>query len=206
MLFLILYVIFEFSGVITLENVREAVLYFGTMAGGVIILLLASDIVTPVPSSVLMVLAGSLYGFIPGALIGFAGSVSASVAGFVLARTQKSKILQVIKKGDDKAMNRWFVRWGEGILILSRPVPMVAEAMSVFAGSTDISFKRFFSLISVGTAPMVIFYSYSGSIFQNVHEWSLPLVLGVGIPGALWLLLHLKMKRGHVNNPGKSTN
>lgn len=194
MLFLLLYFIFEWSGVLTLQKTKEYVQSSGPFAGLLITLLLVSDLITPVPSSVLMTLAGSLYGTLWGTVIG-SGSLLSSIMGFfVTRRFGKHKALKLIDQKEIHSMNKWFHRWGEGILILSRMIPMLTETMSCFAGFTRISFKRFLLLISVGTVPVAIFYSYFGNKAQSVSEWSLPLTAGVAVPGIIWILLHLKMR------------
>ncbi|MFO7967403.1 MAG: VTT domain-containing protein [Archaeoglobaceae archaeon] len=163
------------------------------LAGLVIILLLISDLVTPVPSSVLMTLAGSLYGVFWGTVIGSSGSLLASITGFYLVRKLgEGRLRSLITEEEIISMNDWFHHWGEGIVIISRMVPIVAETMSCFAGLTSISFKRFLVLLLLGTTPISFYYSYFGSRSQTVSEWSLPLVLGVTIPGALWIALHLE--------------
>ncbi|MFP4558764.1 MAG: hypothetical protein ACLFO6_04640, partial [Archaeoglobaceae archaeon] len=59
----------------------------------------------------------------------------------------------------------------------------------------------FLLLILIGTIPITIFYSYFGSRAQSVSEWSLPLTVGVVIPGILWILLHFKMRHEEYVQP-----
>jgi 3-dehydroquinate synthase len=193
--FLMIFIIFELSGLLTLEDAKDWVISFDSLAGLVIILMLIIDLVIPVPSSVLMTLAGSLYGFFWGVLIGTLGSLLASITGFCLTRyIGKRKALTFIDESEQKSMNKWFTQWGEGILILSRMVPMLTETMSCFAGLTGISFSRFLSIIIIGTIPVTVYYSYFGSHLHSVSEWSFPLAVGVIIPGILWIFLHKKVK------------
>ncbi|WP_292486629.1 TVP38/TMEM64 family protein [Methanohalobium sp.] len=193
--FLMIFIIFELSGLLTLEDAKNWVLSFDSLAGLVIILMLIIDLVIPVPSSVLMTLAGSLYGFFWGVLIGTLGSLLASITGFCLTRyIRKRKALTFIDESEQKSMNKWFTQWGEGILILSRMVPMLTETMSCFAGLTGISFLRFLVIIIIGTIPVTVYYSYFGSHLHSVSEWSFPLAAGVIIPGILWIFLHKKIK------------
>jgi len=194
LIFLFLFAIFEFGGLISLESTREQVLSAGPLAGVVILVLLASDLIAPLPSSVLMTLAGSLYGTLGGALVSLTGSLAASLLGFYISRTQKERVKRIISREEERSMEMWFRRWGEGVLILSRMVPIVTETMSTFAGLTRISFPRFLALILIGTLPVSLYYSYFGSRAQSVSEWSLPLVAGVSVPGMVWIMLHFRMK------------
>lgn len=164
------------------------------MAGFIIILLLVGDLLMSVPSSILMTLAGSVYGTVIGTVVGSVGSLLSSIIGFVVCRRFGGSITRrLISEKEIETMNKWFRRWGEGILILSRMLSMLPETMSCFAGLTRISFLRFRVLITIGTVPMAFFYSYFGSRSQTLADWSIPLILGVVVPGILWILLHLKM-------------
>ncbi len=192
-IFLVSFLIFELTGILTLETAKTIVMGSGPLAGLMIIFLLTIDLILPVPSSVLMIMAGSFYGTIVGAVIGTIGSLTASVIGFFIARKISPRIL--LSKKQTQAMNNWFSRWGEGILIISRMIPIVTETMATFAGLTKISFRRFLILASVGTIPTAFYYSYFGSISKSVSEWSLPLIAGITIPGLLWIILHLKANR-----------
>ncbi len=199
--FLLLYMVFEWSGVLTLQNTKDYIQSSGPLAGVIIALLLVSDLITPVPSSVLMTLAGSIYGILWGTIIGSSGSLLSSVIGFFITRKLGKHRLRLIDSAEVDSMDRWFLRWGEGILILSRMVPMLTETMSCFAGLTRIPVRRFLLLILIGTIPITIFYSYFGSRAQSVSEWSLPLTIGVMIPGILWILLHFKMRHEEYVQP-----
>jgi len=190
--FSLLFIFFQISGIFTLEKSKAIVEATGSLAGVMIFLLLVSDLVTPVPSSILMTLAGNLYGPLWGTLLNTCASLLASVIGFMLCRyLARIKTRKFISEENEQSMNRWFHTWGEGILVLSRMLPMVTETMSCFAGLTSITFKRFFIFIFVGTLPISFFYAYFGSKATSIGEWSFPLIIGVLVPGLLWIVIQL---------------
>lgn len=192
--FLLIYVILELSGLLTVEDVKEILNQSGSYSGLIIIGLLTSDLVLPIPSSVVMTFSGLFYGFLAGALISTIGSLTGSITGFIIFRKKgQSFTKKLIDMDEQKSMNNWFNSYGEGILIISRMIPMLAETMACFAGLTKISFKRFLLFIAVGTIPISLYYSYFGSHLKTVSEWSLPLAIGIIIPGIIWIILKKKI-------------
>jgi uncharacterized membrane protein YdjX (TVP38/TMEM64 family) len=187
-IFLFLFIIFEVSGLITLEKIRYFVMGSGASAAAIIIFLLVIDLILPMPSTVLMTFSGAFYGFYLGTLINITGSLLASMAGFAITR-KLGKARLFLDKTDERAMDEWFVKWGEGILILSKMVPIVSETMACFAGLTGISGRKFIVLSLLGIVPVSAYYAYFGSISQNFSEWLLPLFFGIAIPVIIWSIL-----------------
>ncbi|MCQ6963478.1 TVP38/TMEM64 family protein [Methanolobus chelungpuianus] len=187
-MFLFLFIVFEVSGVITLEKIRYFVMGSGAFAAAIIIFFLIVDLILPMPSTVLMTLSGAFYGFYSGTLINITGSLLASLTGFAITR-KLGKTKLFLDRTEERAMDEWFVKWGEGILILSKTVPIVSETMACFAGLTKISGKRFIALSLLGIIPVSAYYAYFGSISRNFSEWLLPLFFGIAIPTTIWSIL-----------------
>lgn len=195
--FTIIFVLFETIGLVTIDDMINWIKSSGQMAGLVIFLLLLIDIIIPVPSSVLIMFAGSIYGIFLGTFIGFTGSLGASFAGFFIMRRLREsvgkKLVGIEELGN---MNIWFHKWGEIGLVLSRMIPMVTETMSFLAGLSKITWKRFFALTSFGALPMSIYYVYVGSISKSSVEWLTYLIIGFIIPATFWMIFqHFTQKK-----------
>jgi uncharacterized membrane protein YdjX (TVP38/TMEM64 family) len=192
-LFLGLFLFFEYSGILSLSDTEKIIYNHKEYAGIIIILILISDIITPIPSSIVMTISGNIYGFFWGAIISYIGAVLSALLGFLLFRNYgRKKTLHILGKKEYASMNKYFRVYGETIIIISRMFPMVTEVISCFAGLTKISIKRFFILVSLGTLPMVFYYAYFGSVAENASEWAMPLILGFLIPGVIWFFLSYK--------------
>lgn len=187
-MFFFLFIIFELSGLITLEKIIYFVMGSGAFAGTIIIFLLVIDLILPMPSTVLMTFSGAFYGFFIGTLINITGSLLASLSGFVITR-KLGKTRLFLDKAEKRAMEEWFVKWGEGILILSKMIPIVSETMACFAGLTRISVRKFIVLSLLGIIPVSVYYAYFGSTSQNFSEWLFPLFFGIAIPTIIWSIL-----------------
>ncbi|TGC09092.1 TVP38/TMEM64 family protein [Methanolobus halotolerans] len=187
-IFLFLFILFEVSGLITLERINSLVRESGSFAAVLIILFLIIDLILPMPSTVLMTFSGAFYGTFMGTLINITGSLLASLAGFVITR-KLGKRWSFLDNQEKQSMNEWFRKWGEGILILSKMIPIASETMACFAGLTRISLSHFIILSLIGIIPVSVYYAYFGSISESFSEWLLPLFFGIAIPIIVWSIL-----------------
>lgn len=193
-MFLFLFIVFEISGLITLEKINYLVMGSGAFAAFIIVFFLVIDLVLPMPSTVLMTFSGVFYGFFIGTLINITGSFLASLAGFVITRKLGGTRL-LIDATEKRSMDEWFIKWGEGILVLSKMVPIISETMACFAGLTSISGRKFIILSLLGIIPVSVYYAYVGSTSQNFSEWLLPLFFGIAIPILIWTILKRSIER-----------
>ena len=97
--------------------------------------LLASDVLLPVPSSLVSTTAGYLLGLAPGAAVSWLGMTAGALVGYFLG-TRPARALTQRLVGEDELQRaqRIHERYGDWALIASRSVPVLAEASVVFAG------------------------------------------------------------------------
>ena len=111
---------------------------------GLVVGLLATDIVLPVPSSAVSTVSGRALGFWPGAAASWLGMTLGAVAGFGLARAFGRPLALRLSGADD--LDRIDVaagRFGPLVLVLARPVPVMAEASVLLLGATRLPWGRF---------------------------------------------------------------
>jgi uncharacterized membrane protein YdjX (TVP38/TMEM64 family) len=116
--------------------------------------LLASDIALPVPSSLVSTAAGSLLGFAAGAAASWAGMCLGCVVGYRLGRAGRADVSRVRAARD---------RYGDWILVLFRPIPVLAEASVVMAGLARVPWPRFVLLTFSSNLAVSVAYAYLGS-------------------------------------------
>ena len=141
-------------------------------------LLLASDVVLPVPSSVLSTAAGLWWGLWQGALISTLGMQLGSWLGFWLG-ARATALRRWIGESEAARLHRAFARHGDWIVVTLRPVPVLAEASAVFAGFSRMSLSRFSVMSLAANACVSLFYAAAGAL------------LGRRAPGTGLLLLAL---------------
>ncbi len=165
-------VIGELPGDRWLSSTDEHAWLFGLAGAG----LLAADIVLPIPSSIVGTMLGARLGFWPGLLAIVAGTMTGQ--GFAYAAS------------------RWLLRSKEpGLptapsliaLFLSRPVPVLAEAMAFAAGAARVDFPQF--LLVAGAGNLL----YAGALAANGAALLPGSLLGPGlilpmlVPVVAWL-------------------
>ena len=123
--------------------------------------LLAGDIFLPVPSSILSTASGVLLGFLGGAATNVVGMTLGCSLGYRAGRVAANK-------ADDQMTGLW-TRYGEWTLILTRAVPVLAEAAVFFAGMTGMPFRRFMLLTTLANAGIGTLYAAVGAYAM---EWN----------------------------------
>ena len=160
----------------------------GTSGAVVIVALLALDVFLPVPSSVIMVLSGALFGTVAGGLLALVGSVAGEWLGFELVRRYgRPMAVTLIGEGDLTAFHRFFDRHGVMAIVVTRPLPIVMETISLVAGLSRMARGVFLSASVAGTAPIVFVYAYAGALSREVGSLVPAVVILTAVIGAGWL-------------------
>jgi uncharacterized membrane protein YdjX (TVP38/TMEM64 family) len=75
-----------------------------------------------------------------------------------------------------------FDRYGSWIILLSRPVPMLAETVSCLAGLSGMAPGRFAALSLAGTIPLSLVYAVVGANASDAQGLAVAVVVAVGLP------------------------
>ncbi len=164
----------------------------GKIAVGItVVALLVTDILLPIPSSIVMTLSGKFLGFVPGALAASLGAMCAAWIGFFSCRWGgKKAFLRLIGDKDVGRIRNWFDKYGVFAIILSRPVPMLTEILSCLAGLSQLSSRAFTLASLLGTIPICFVYAWFGSVSSGSNPW--PAVwISLVIPAIGWLCVRL---------------
>jgi len=150
----------------------------------VVVGLLAGDVLLPVPSSVVNTFAGKAMGFWAGAAAAWLGMTAGAVIGFALARLLGRPLALRLSAEDQlERIDALSARYGPGLLILARAVPVLAEASVLFFGTTGLPWRRFLVPVALGNLVIALGYAALG------HWVALPIAvpLALAIPAALFL-------------------
>jgi len=147
--------------------------------------LLVADLVLPVPATGVMAALGSVYGPIVGALVGAAGSVSAGLVGYGLARWGGRPLVRLIAdEAEQRRFQAFFDRWGGLAVILSRAMPVLPEVMAVLAGLARMRPGRFMVALLLGTVPTAAMYAYLGYVSRREPWYGI--LVAVVVPVLIW--------------------
>lgn len=154
-----------------------------------IIVLLASDIFLPIPSSLVMVLSGAAFGVVWGAVLALVGSILGEWLGFELVRKFGRRVSsRMVGDEELERLSGFFERHGAAAIVLTRPLPIVMETMSVVAGLSTMRRATFLAASVAGTAPIVLVYAYAGAMSREVGSLLPAAVILVAVSGAGWLV------------------
>jgi membrane protein DedA with SNARE-associated domain len=148
-----------------LENMAQWVLDVVSALGylGLALLLIAENLFPPIPSEVVLPLAGFLVGRgelnLWGALVAATtGSVLGAILLYSLGRwggrrlvLHYGKWLRVDEDSLDRAEG-WFRRYGDALVLFARVVPLARSIVSIPAGTAKMPLARFAILTTVGSA------------------------------------------------------
>ncbi len=147
----------------------------GTVAGAVIGLL-ATDILLPVPSSVVSTFSGKMLGFWGGTAASWLGMTLGAAAAFGLVRAFGRPLARRLAGPEElDRLDALSARFGPLVLILARPVPVFAEASVILMASARLSWWRFAAAVSLSNLGIAAAYAALGDAVQ------LPVALAASI-------------------------
>ena len=163
--------------------------YHGVSGGLLGIGLLIADVVLPVPSTIVMTAHGALYGVLFGTLVSVVGNVGAAALGFWFGRKGDTTFKRFLTEQDQADGEAFLAKWGEMGLILSRPIPLLAESVAILAGtSPSISWTQLLRAAILGSLPASLVYALVGSFALSLNSGLLAMVGVVLLAGLSWLI------------------
>ena len=182
-----------------LDLVDEANAWIARAGGGsalAVVLLLAIDMLIPIPSSLVMILSGAAFGVVWGSVISLVGSIGGEWLGFELVR-RYGRRLSARLIGDEEFVrfNRFFERHGAAAVLVTRPLPIVMETMSIVAGLSTMKRSVFLAVSLAGTAPIVLVYAYAGAFSREAGTIVPAVVILAAVMTASWLWYRTRLAR-----------
>lgn len=154
--------------------------------------LLVSDVLLPVPSNVVMVMHGTLFGVVLGSALSLCGSVAATAFAFWLGRKGSPLLARVVSAPEQARAERLFARFGGYAIALSRPLPIVAETVALLAGTTSMRWPVLLAMATLGGLPPAVIYALAGASVVDVSS-AITIFAGVLLLTLLaWLMTRLR--------------
>jgi len=136
-------------------------------AAALVIGLLAGDIFLPVPSSLVNTFAGKALGFWLGTAASWCGMTVGASLAYWLVRCLGRPLARRLSSEEELArMDVLADRHGIAILILARPVPVLAEASVLVMGTMQIGWWRFFAAVGLSNFGIAAAYAILGDRVQ----------------------------------------
>lgn len=135
----------------------------GALAAGIGVGLLSLDVVIPVPSSFVMIAHGALFGVWGGAGLSLLGGTAATVIGFLVGRVVRDPVRRLTDSRLRARAERLLGRWGWLAVLATRPVPVLAETVSVLAGATGMRWPGVLAAGVLGNVVPALAYAWAGA-------------------------------------------
>jgi membrane protein YqaA with SNARE-associated domain len=170
----------ELPGERWLSAADDDALAFGATGAG----LLAADVLLPIPSSVVGTLLGARLGFAFGFAAAFCGLVIGHLLGYGIGRATLTRVGATLPTAPTLVA-----------VLLSRPVPVLAEAMTLTAGAARAPLVPFVASVAIGDACYAAALAASGTAWLPT-SWAGPwLAVPLGLPAVGWLLWRVAQRK-----------
>lgn len=156
---------------------------------------LAADLLLPVPSSMVATLGGAQLGIALGTLCAWIGMTIGSMAGWWLGRTAGGRALAGLADDERKRLLGQQRRYGPLAVVLSRPLPLVAEAAAIMAGATGMGWREFLLAAGSGNLAIALVWSIAGAMGRDADSLQWMLIGSLVVPVVItWLVLRRNMQ------------
>lgn len=149
--------------------------------------LLVVDVVAPVPSSIVMLVNGMLFGAVWGTLLSVAGGAGATWIGFWIGNRSESVGRRRLGERALIQANAFFQKHGMLAVIVSRPIPILAEAVTIIAGMSKMPAQKFFLAALLGLMPTAIIYAVAGAYALKLQSGFWVFLAVLGLAGVVWV-------------------
>jgi uncharacterized membrane protein YdjX (TVP38/TMEM64 family) len=145
--------------------------------------LLAVDILLPLPSSLISTAAGFLLGLVRGLLTSWIGMTASCIIGFWLSkRYGRSVACKIVGEKELERLEALSHRVGSWVIVISRPVPVLAEAAVLFAGISGLPIGQFLLLTILSNLGISAVYAAVGALSANANSFLLAFAGSILIP------------------------
>jgi uncharacterized membrane protein YdjX (TVP38/TMEM64 family) len=184
--FLTAFLVGEAVGIPVLQDPVPWLRRGGSGAAALGVGLLVGDVFLPVPSSVVMVMHGTMFGVAAGALLSLAGSLGAAALGFLIGRRGGGLVERLVSPEAKERADRFLQRWGTLAIIVTRPVPLLAESMALLAGTSPLGWRALLVGTMLGAGPPSLIYAVAGSLAPSMGSSTLAFAAVIAISGLGW--------------------
>jgi membrane protein DedA with SNARE-associated domain len=192
---------------------------------GLLMVMFLENVFPPIPSEVILPLAGSLalegrFTLLGVTIVGSVGSVAGALVfygiGYLFGEhrvrvlmTRYGKWFLLSEEDFDRAL-AWFNRYGEKVIFFGRMVPIVRSLISIPAGMAEMHLGVFGAYTAVGTALWSFLLAFAGYLlgrsWELVSEWvsryeKATLVIGI-LAVLIFLVVRFFRRRRQVGSSG----
>ena len=130
-----------------------------------ILIMAIQGLIVPIPSEIVLLATGMIWGLIGGGIMGIIGSMAAALLCFYISKKGGRPLVKKIV--GEKAINvadNFIHKYGIWAIIIARFLPFIAfDPISYVSGLVDIDVKKYSLGSFIGSIPRAFFYSWLGA-------------------------------------------
>jgi 3-dehydroquinate synthase len=161
--FLGIFLLAEQANPAILKNPRDLMSNHGISAALAGIGLLIADVILPVPSSLIMIANGALFGVAAGSLLSMLGTMGAALVAFFAGRHGAPLLAWFVPFEERSRANHLLKEWGWLAILITRPFPILAETALIMAGASSMSWRHMILAALAGSFPIGLIYAITGA-------------------------------------------
>lgn len=186
--FLITFLLLEKLNLSFLANSYDLLKVSGLGAALAGIGLLIADVILPIPASLVMIANGALFGVGVGMILSLVGNLGAALVGFFIGRRGEPMLARFVSYEERSQANHLLKEWGLLAIIVTRPIPLLAETTVVMAGASDMGWKPMILAALAGSFPIAVVYALTGATAANFGGGTLAFGLVLLVAGFFLVL------------------
>ena len=189
--FALTFLLVKATGILSVEQISiwlaQAKALSPYYIGGIVVLLLFTDLFIAVPTMTVIALSGYFLGFPNGAIASLIGLTLAGLTGYGLSRLFGDRVFAFLLRKEEarQEAKTTFRQYSVIMILLSRATPILAEVTASLAGMTHMKFSKFIIAWSASTIPYALIISYAGSI-SSLEDPMPAIYAAIGISAMLW--------------------
>lgn len=204
LLLLIVFFVIEALRVPVLTDPSHLLSRGGWIAAAAGVGLLVADVALPVPSSVVMIAHGALFGVVTGTVLSMIGSVGATLTGYAIGRRGGALLNRLVSEEERLRVERVFAGWGALAIVATRPLPIVAETTAILAGASRLSFASTAIASVAGSFPPALLYAFAGRAAARLQSGALVFGLMMLVTASYWFVSERLLRSRRNRSDGRA--
>jgi uncharacterized membrane protein YdjX (TVP38/TMEM64 family) len=183
------------------EQLRAAVLSYGSLAPILYLLIYSIAPILFVPGWIITVAGGLAFGAVWGTALTVVGATIGATLAFFVSRFLGREFVARVLKGKFKSLDDQAAVHGFQVIFFLRLIPLVPfNILDYVAGISKIGARDYILGTFLGIIPGTFAYVYLGSALTNIYSWEFASAVGLLILLSLIPLLYRRWK-GQPNSP-----
>lgn len=162
--------------------------YGGWEAAALGVGLLIADVFLPVPSSLVMIAHGAVFGIPIGTGLSLIGNLGAAWLGFGVGRRGGPMLARMVTQEEMGKADALLKKWGAMAIVITRPIPLLAETVTILAGASPMGWGKLTLASLAGSLPAALLYALTGAAANGFANGFVMFGMLILIAGIFWFV------------------